>query len=266
MKGNILFRTPEGLGYHKVITQNNSELSYLSYHRLRLGEGQKMSLETAQQEACLLCLEGIAAISLNGHTWKLNQKDALYLPPGSKYQVKNMGEGILDCPVALALSTADSEPVFISFEQANRDPERHKVVGRSEYQRDVIMMVGPAVKADRLLVGYTIGRKGQWTSWPPHQHVESQEEIYLYYGIPKPGFGIQLVYTSLDEVQLCAVVRNGDAVAVSSGYHPTVGIPGFANTYIWMIAAKDPRQHRRTDVATTQPEFASMGTAVFDNR
>ena len=266
MKREILFKTPTGLGYHKVITANNSEMSYLSYHRLRLGKGQEMSLETAQQETCLLCLEGIAQISLNGRTWELNKKDALYLPVGTRYRVKNIGEGILDCPLTLALSTADSEPVFIPFEEAERDLERHKVVGRAEYQRDVIMMVGPAVKAARLLVGYTTGREGQWTSWPPHQHVESQEEIYLYYGIPDPGFAIQLVYSNLDEVHLCAAVRNGDAVAVSDGYHPTVGIPGFADTYIWMIAAKDPRQHRRTDVATTQPEFASMGTAVFDNK
>ena len=72
------------------------------------------------------------------------------------------------------------------------------------------------------MVGFTRSQPGHWTSWPPHEHTTLAEELYVYFDMPPPAFGIQLVYTRPEAPELAAIVREGDAVLMPAGYHPNV--------------------------------------------
>jgi len=168
-----VYKTPTQVGYHKVITPENGELLYISYHRLIISPGDNISLESKDQEVCTLCLQGKAKVTVEGESGELAEKDGVYIPCQSTFTVQNEGRKTLDCVLALAPSDKNTEPVFISFQEVDSDFERHKVVGKGVYERDVYTMVGPQIEASRLLVGYTMGRSGQWTSWPPHEHSDT---------------------------------------------------------------------------------------------
>ena len=75
-------------------------------------------------------------------------------------------------------------------------------------------------------MGFTRGKNGNWTSWPPHEHAANREEIYLVYDMPAPAFGVQFAYTDPENMEFCEVVRDGDAIVIPRGYHQNVGAPG----------------------------------------
>jgi hypothetical protein len=63
------------------------------------------------------------------------------------------------------------------------------------------------------------------------------EEMYVYFNMPAPAFGIQLVYNQTEYPELVTVVREGDAVLRPSGYHPNVAVPGHPICFLWAMAA-----------------------------
>jgi hypothetical protein len=46
------------------------------------------------------------------------------------------------------------------------------------------------------------------------------EEMYVYFDMPEPAYGIQLVYNDHEYPELAAVVRDGDAGAYSERLSP----------------------------------------------
>jgi 5-deoxy-glucuronate isomerase len=101
--------------------------------------------------------------------------------------------------------------------------------------------------ACKIVAGISIGQDGQWTSWPPHHHSETLEEIYYYFDMSSSGFGIQ-IGMFMDGEEQAEIVRNGDAVIVPDGYHPTVASPGNRMKYIWFLGAKNTAADRRAKV------------------
>jgi 5-deoxy-D-glucuronate isomerase len=70
--------------------------------------------------------------------------------------------------------------------------------GRPGSVRQVSICLGKNIEAGRLLLGFTISDPGNWTSWPPHEHAEMLEEMYVYFDMPRPAYGIQLVYNDTE--------------------------------------------------------------------
>jgi 5-deoxy-D-glucuronate isomerase len=77
-----------------------------------------------------------------------------------------------------------------------------------------------------LLAGFTFSEPGNWTSWRPHEHAKVLEEMYVYFDMPEPAYGLQLVYNDTQYAELVTPVRDRDAVLMPSGYHPNVSVPG----------------------------------------
>ena len=75
--------------------------------------------------------------------------------------------------------------------------------------------------------------------------------------MPAPAFGIQLVYDNTDRPEFAAVVRDGDAVLMPSGYHPNVAAPGHSINFIWMMAAHREVEDRLFGVVNVQPGFGT---------
>jgi 5-deoxy-glucuronate isomerase len=81
------------------------------------------------------------------------------------------------------------------------------------------------------------------------------EEIYVFFEMPAPAYGIQLVYNDKQCPELVTVVREGDAVLMPSGYHPNVSVPGHRIAFLWALAAHREVEDRQYGVVNVQPEF-----------
>ena len=139
-------------------------------------------------------------------------EDALYIPRNCECVIESSGEAEL--VEASAPSEIDRDSVFSSFSEIEEDAVRHRAKGDPEGStfRDSYVHFGPDFNASRILMGFARMRSGNWSSWPPHEHRSNLEEIYIYYDMPSPAFGIQLVYEDLENPAFCGVVKEGDAV------------------------------------------------------
>src|SRR5438093_1131394 len=117
-----------------------------------------------------------------------------------------------------------------------------------------------------ILAGFTTSEPGHWTSWPPHEHAAILEELYVYYDMPAPAFGVQFVYTNPDEPEFMSVVRDGDAVIMPKGFHPNVSVPGHPINFVWMMAAHREVEDRQFGVVTVQPGFDQGGSGLEASR
>src|ERR1051325_9076862 len=81
--------------------------------------------------------------------------------------------------------------------------------------------------------GFTVFEAGNWTRRPPHERAAMLEEMYVYFDMPAPAYGIQLAYNDAESPELVAVVRDGDAVLMRSGSHPNVAVPGHRICFQW---------------------------------
>jgi 5-deoxy-glucuronate isomerase len=92
------------------------------------------------------------------------------------------------------------------------------------------------------------------------------EELYVYFEMPAPAFGIQLVYKNTEYPELVTVVRDGDAVLMPAGYHPNVSVPGHRIAFLWAMAAHREVEDRQFGVVNVQPGFGQGGTGLEQSR
>ena len=73
----------------------------------------------------------------------------------------------------------------------------------------------------------TNGGNGAWTSWPPHEHEKDLEEVYCYFDMDDPHFGLHLSYVEPGDTHgvVAHTVKSGTMILAPRGYHPTVAAP-----------------------------------------
>jgi len=125
---------------------------------------------------------------------------------------------------------------------------------------------GGYVQAGRLMAGFTASEPGNWTSRPPHEPTGMLEEMYVYFAMPEPSFGIQMVYNDTEHPELVTAVRDGDAVLMPSGYHPNVSVPGHRISFLWAMAAHREKEDRQFGVVNVQPGFGAGGSGLEASR
>src|SRR4029077_15045878 len=138
--------------------------------------------------------------------------------------------------------------------------------GGASNSRTVNITLGKNIVAGRILACFTTSEPGHWTSWPPHEHAAMLEELYVYYDMPAPAFGIQLVYSNTEEPEFVGVVRDGDAVIMPRGFHPNVSVPGHRINFVWMMAAHREVEDRQFGVVTVHPELNQAGSGLEASR
>src|SRR5207237_1063792 len=126
---------------------------------------------------------------------------------------------------------------LVRYADVEKDPALKFHAGGAASSRMLNVLIGGNVKAGRILGGFTRSEPGHWTSWPPHEHAAMLEELYVFFDMPYPAFGIQCVYGRADEPPLVSIVKDGDAVCIPAGYHPNVAIPGQPINFVWLMAA-----------------------------
>ena len=155
---------------------------------------------------------------------------------------------------------------FVSYKDVRANPKLHIIAGKQPAERDLNVLLGANVEAGRIMAGVTFSSPGNWTSWPPHEHASILEELYVYYDMPAPAFGVQFVYTNPEEPEFVGVVRDGDAVVMPRGFHPNVSVPGHRINFVWLMAAHREKEDRQFGVVTVQPGFDQAGTGLEASR
>jgi len=258
----IVFRkTNARKGRHVSVNPENSAMKHLSYGRIILdADLPRISFETNDQEAGLICLSGAATVKIGEITHGLSRYDSVYIPRDS----------IVEIATSTAVDFAEcSSPVegkypvqFVPYSAVESSGSLKFTTGGPSNTRTVNILLGKNIEAGRILAGFTTSAPGNWTSWPPHEHAAMLEELYVYYDMPPPAFGVQFVYTNPDEPEFAGIVRDGDAVLMPHGFHPNVSIPGHQINFVWMMAAQREVEDRQYGVVNVQPGFDKAGTGL----
>jgi len=250
----IFRKTNAQTGRHVSVTPQNSTMQHLAYGRILLSSSvPQVSFATGDRETALICLSGKALIKIAEREFELGPYDAIYIPRDSQVELKTENQ------TDVAEFSAEVEhgyPLqFVSYETVSKDPSLRFLTGGAGNTRDLNILIGKNVQAGRLLIGFTFSEPGNWTSWPPHEHAKMLEEMYVYFAMPEPAYGIQLVYNNTEYPELLTVVRDGDAVLMPSGYHPNVSVPGHRIGFLWAMAAHREVADRQFGVVNVQPAF-----------
>jgi 5-deoxy-glucuronate isomerase len=255
MASTMVFRKTNGqFGRHVSVTPQNSTNVHLSYGRIILNQMKKeVAFRNPGQETGLLVLSGSATITAGGQRADLNQYDAIYVPPDEEIAVSAMTS--VDIAEFSAPVSEQHTVQVVRYQDVAGDGTLKFTSGTAAQQRVVNIVLGKNVQANRLLIGFTVSDPGNWTSWPPHEHAKMLEEMYVYFDMPDPAFGIQLVYNDTQYPEFVTIVRDGDAVLIPSGYHPNVSVPGHRITFLWALAAHREKEDRQWGVVNIQPEF-----------
>jgi 5-deoxy-glucuronate isomerase len=255
MSKRLVTGTASERGRKVFIHPGNSSMQQVSYGRIRLdGETSRVVFANEGQETGLICVSGVGFVSVDGQRFEMKKDDALYVPKGLSITVETEGE--LDLVECSAPVEGEYPLQFVSAESVRADAKLHFVAGTESAHREINILLGTNVTAGRLVVGVTRSLPGNWTSWPPHEHAEMLEEIYVYVEMPEPAFGLQLVYTDEITPAEVEVVREGDAVLLPAGYHPNVAIPGSALNFVWIMAAHREVVDRKWGVVQVDARYA----------
>jgi len=264
-EAQIFRKTNDHLGRHISVTPANSTNRHLSYGRIILRQEMKsVAFETGNRETGLIVLSGAARVEAAGAQFELERFDGIYLPRDSSVRVTTAENA------DLAEFSSDVEARYplqlVRYSAISENPSLRFQTGGPAQQRTVNIVFGKNVEAGRLVAGFTHSEPGNWTSWPPHEHTEMLEEMYVYFDMPEPAFGVQLVYNNTEYPELVTVVRDGDAVLMPGGYHPNVSVPGHRIGFLWAMAAHREKLDRQFGVANVQPGFGSGGSGLEASR
>lgn len=264
-------------GRHVAVSPANSDLEHLCYGRIQLraeqGREATLSFATEDRETGLLCLKGECWIVLDAagsargarpQRVQLGTYDGVYLPRGSVVELGTDSE--VDLVECAARVDGDYPLQVVRYEDVSSSSALHFTTGGDASRRTLNIVLGKNVQAGRILMGFTRSEPGNWTSWPPHEHGAMLEEVYVYFDMPAPAFGIQLVYASPERPELVRVVRDGDAVLMPGGFHPNVAAPGYPINFVWMMAARREDTDRQFGVVNVQPGFAERGSGLEASR
>lgn len=261
----IFHGTNSHKGRHISITPENSAMKYLVYGRIILDqEVSSAAFATGDLESGLICMSGRCTIKADGTSYELDLYDSIYLPRDTAVEVTT--ESAVDLVECSAAVEKKYPLQVVRYADVEKDPTLRFQAGGPATTRTVNITLGKNVEAGRILAGFTTSEPGHWTSWPPHEHAAMLEELYVYYDMPAPAFGVQFVYTNPNEPEFIGVVRDGDAVIMPNGFHPNVSAPGHRINFVWLMAAHREVEDRQFGVVTVQPGFDQSGSGLEASR
>ncbi|APR75942.1 5-deoxy-glucuronate isomerase [Minicystis rosea] len=182
---------------------------------------------------------------------------AVYAPRGQTCQIEAAAGGA-QIVVVSADAAREREPYVVRPKDVHIE---HR--GRGVWAREVHDIIGPDQPADRILLGETFSVDGVWSGYPPHKHDrhdpphESRlDELFFIQVRPRSGFGVLIHYPATAEREQATVVRDGDIISVSEGFHSFVAAGGHRFYYLWALAGEG-----RALRMTTDPRHAWLSSA-----
>ncbi|MCI0635857.1 MAG: 5-deoxy-glucuronate isomerase [Actinobacteria bacterium] len=241
-----------------LVTPESAGWRHCGLRVARLGPGDSRTLDTGDDELAVLPLAGGGlAVEVDGSSFLLEGRrsvfsrvtDWAYVPIGSEVRLTSPH----GCEVALASARATQrfEPVAVA---ASDVPIEIRGAGTATRQVTNFLTPESFSGADKLICCEVVTPDGNWSSYPPHKHDDTDdspvanEEIY-YFRIGRTGsieyapegYGIHRTYTGDGSIDATVTVRDGDVFLVPRGYHgPCVAPPGYPMYYLNVMAGPAP--------------------------
>ncbi|UCH25597.1 MAG: 5-deoxy-glucuronate isomerase [Trueperaceae bacterium] len=257
---NHLLRPGKGPGTVLEATRASVGWDYLQYKVVSLEAGQTVTERTEGDEIALVPLSGSGRVSVGGEVFELSRESVfhgraplVYAPPGTELVV----EAVTAFEYAVGGAPAEGKYPLRLIEPSEMKSELR---GGGPARRQVNHILAHPLPAERLILYEVYVPGGAWSGWPPHCHDGKfgspyLEETYYYRVAPEDGFAIHRNYatdTDFDEVLL---VRSGDLVLVTEGFHPVAAAPG-SNVYFLNFLAGELYDDARATPPFDDPAYA----------
>ena len=262
MSYTTVYRFQDLNGYESVISKANSDMTYEGFGRILLNPGQTLEYKVTGEEqaivlqqgdmTCWVEYEGVTVVDgakgQRGNVYD-DLPTALYVPP--KATVKLYSEKGMEARVFTAYCEEGNAPYFCPPENIEEGEP-----GEYIYKRKYRFIFGqPGKHNDHitklLIVGETVSVPGGWIGFPAHRHDYERpgkevvlDEIFSFQmtsegtgkgGVLQHGYDLTDDNKKLwDEVNV--IEENNTAVALPSGYHTTVALPGTVAYLLWGLA------------------------------
>lgn len=263
MSFTTVYRFQDLNGYESVISRGNSEMEFMGFGRILLKSGQTYEYEVLGEEHALVLQSGDikawveyeGVIILDGVEGKRNSvydelPTALYIPPKAK--VKLYSSSGMEARVFTAYCEKGNQPYFCPPEQVEEGEP-----GTYIYKRKYRFIFGAPGKHNdhitkKLIVGESVSVPGGWIGFPAHRHdyVTEKEcildELFSFQitspsgegGLMQHGYDLDENGEKIwDEVNV--IEKNNTAVALPTGFHTTVAMPGSIVYLLWGLAGEE---------------------------
>ena len=248
----------KGDGDPVLVTPETAGWALCGLRVIRLAPGDGRVLATGPDEVAVLPLSGGAVtVETHGRTLTLAGRrsvftrvtDWAYVPIDSEVRLTSRD----GCELALASARATRrlEPTHVEAGEVEVE-----IRGAGSATRQVTNFLTPEGfdGADKLICCELLTPDGNWSSYPPHKHDDTDgspvwnEEIY-YFRIGRvsttdyalEGYGVHRTYTADGSIDATVTVRDGDVFLVPRGYHgPCVAAPGYPMYYLNVMAGPAP--------------------------
>ena len=236
---------PQQSGELLHLTREQAKWDWMSFFVRRVQPGEVLKTRTELEEAAFVLLGGTCLADWGEGKKHIGKRKnvfdglpyALYLPSGNEttFTAESVCE-IAECRVP---SDARLAPRLITPNEVATS-----LRGGANASRQIVDIIRPDFPADKLVVIEVYTPGGNWSSYPPHKHdvhnppteVDLDEIYYYRIDHPKEGFALQRLYAPDGSHDFTVRAKDGDAVLVSSGFHPVVAGPGYNVYYLNFLA------------------------------
>jgi 5-deoxy-glucuronate isomerase len=241
------------------VTPASAGWKYVGFSAHRLRAGERIALDLAGREVCVVALAGKVHVRAAGQDFRdVGSRasvfddvppDAVYAPDGAALAI----EAATDAEVGVAHAPGGGT---LPARRIPPDAMTRSVRGRDANTRYVCDILPQTAPAEHLLVVEVRTPSGHSSSYPPHKHdadrvpdESSLEETYYHRLDPPQGFAFQRVYTDDRSLDESMAVEDHDVVMVPRGYHPVVVPYGYESYYLNVMAGPRRAWHFRNDPA-----------------
>ena len=250
----LIRNTAPGPGRTIAVTPETSDFQFISAGRIVLRDDVRaISARNEGAETTLLILAGKGRVTVGDESFDVSRYDGVYVPRDREFSVSTDSQ--LDIFEGSAPTEVEAPVRHVRFDEIRNEEGMYLKVGEEPAYRDIYKVLADNIDGGKLLTGITLSKPGNWTSWPPHEHAATQEELYLFFDMPENGFATQYIYTDLENPEFIRPVYADDAVVIVKGYHPNVAAPGFPCNFAWLLASLEDRTWRKVGGVNVQPEY-----------
>lgn len=252
-----------------MIAPERAAWAFCGLRVVSLAPGERRELDTTRDEVAVVPLAGgRVLVEVDGKTFELEGRETVFARVTDWAYVPLASNAYVTAPagaeVALPSARAGRRLAPAHVRAADVPVE---IRGAGTATRQVTNFNAPEAfaGADRLICVEVLTPPGNWSSYPPHKHDDSEgslannEEIY-YFRVGREGgvatsgegFGLHRTYTADGTIDETVVVRDGDVFLVPRGYHgPSVAAPGYPLYYLNVMAG--PNDERTMAIVDDPP-------------